>query len=495
MLKKTAVFLVVIAVVFLSQITVFAADTTAKTESTTNDINSIYDTSALYDSLSDDVKQSLENIGINGIDSNELSQISFGEVVNEIVKLAGENSAGPLKAVISLTALLLICSLLSSYKNSLSSELSSSLGIAAVLCATCTAALPVIEVISDMSTVVKTASSFMLAFVPVMVMIISSTGHAVSGASYYAMMIGAGEGVGQLSSKVIVPFLNMFLGVSVTASVCSESKLTGITSIISKAVKWVLGFVMTVFTAVLSFKQMITTSVDDVSTRAVRFTLNSFIPIVGSALSDAYKTVQGSVNLLKSGLGIFVIVSIAFVFLPIILNSLLWIFTLSAGKLLAEILGINQVKDLLEGVGTVLSTLLAIVLCIMSVYIISTALVIGAFMVCCLISPITSAISSIDFDAEPVDYSEDQVSTSDEAYANVVIKQAQQNLEQSLTDLLAQNNIKISECKIVLAKSQSNSIIIGDISIYMSNEYKSRKDKIGSIVFESFGAYPRITFI
>ena len=270
---------------------------------------------------------------------------------------------------------MLICSLLSSYKNSLSSELSSSLGIAAVLCATCTAALPVIEVISDMSTVVKTASSFMLAFVPVMVMIISSTGHAVSGASYYAMMIGAGEGVGQLSSKVIVPFLNMFLGVSVTASVCSESKLTGITSIISKAVKWVLGFVMTVFTAVLSFKQMITTSVDDVSTRAVRFTLNSFIPIVGSALSDAYKTVQGSVNLLKSGLGIFVIVSIAFVFLPIILNSLLWIFTLSSGKLLAEILGINQVKDLLEGVGTVLSTLLAIVLCIMSVYIISTALV------------------------------------------------------------------------------------------------------------------------
>ena len=120
----------------------------------------------------------------------------------------------------------------------------------------------------------------------------------------------------------------------------------------------------------------------------------------------------------------------------------------------------------------------------------TVALVIGAF-----ISPITSAISSIDFDAEPVDYSEDQVSTSDEAYANVVIKQAQQNLEQSLTDLLAQNNIKISKCKIVLAKSQSNSIIIGDISIYMSNEYKSRKDKIGSIVFESFGAYPRITFI
>ena len=376
MLKKAAVIFLVLAVVLcLSQVTAFAADSQSATQSTANDINSIYDTSDLYNSLSDDVKQSLENIGINGIDGQQISQISFTEVVNEIVKLAGENSAGPLKAVISLTALILICSLLSSYKNSLSSELSSSLGIAAVLCATCTAALPAIRVIADMSAVVKTASAFMLAFVPVMVMIMSSTGHAVSGASYYAMMIGAGEGVGQLSSKVIVPFLNMFLGVSVTASVCPETRLSGISSVISKAVKWILGFVMTVFTAVLSFKQLITASVDDVSTRAVRFTLNSFIPIVGSALSDAYKTVQGSVNLLKSGLGIFVIISIAFVFLPIILNSLLWIFTLSAGKLFADTLGINQVKNLLEGVSTVLSTLLAIVLCIMSVYIISTALV------------------------------------------------------------------------------------------------------------------------
>lgn len=375
MLKKITAILAVLMVIFLSPISVYAVEDDTKNADTTNDINNIYDTSALYNSLSDEVKQSLKNIGISGIDGEEISEISFNQIIDEILKLTGENSSAPLKALISLTALLLICSLLSTYKNTLSSEISSSLGIAAVLCATCTAALPVIEVISDMSGVVKTASNFMLAFVPVMVMIMSSTGHTVSGASYYAMMIGAGEGVGQLSSKVIVPFLNMFLGVSVTASVCPDSKLSGISSLISKAVKWLLGFVMTVFTAVLSFKQLITTSVDDVSTRAVRFTLNSFIPIVGSALSDAYKTVQGSVNLLKSGLGIFVIISIAFVFLPIILKSLLWIFTLSASKVIAEVLGINQVKDLLESVGTVLSTLLAIVLCIMSVYIISTALV------------------------------------------------------------------------------------------------------------------------
>jgi stage III sporulation protein AE len=135
---------------------------------------------------------------------------------------------------------------------------------------------------------------------------------------------------------------------------------------------------MTIFTAVLTIKQLITTSLDDVSTRAVRFTLNSFIPIVGSALSDAYKTVQGSIGLLKSGVGVFVILSVAVVFLPVILQSLMWIITLWLGKSVAEVLSLSQPAKLIEAVATVFSTLLAILLCIMSIYIISTAIVLIA---------------------------------------------------------------------------------------------------------------------
>ena len=167
----------------------------------------------------------------------------------------------------------------------------------------------------------------------------------------------------------------MFLGLSITGCVSPDVNLGGFTNLISRIIKWLLSFAMTIFTAVLTIREIITTSLDNVSTRAVRFTLNSFIPIVGSALSDAYKTVQGSVGLLKSGVGVFVIISIAIVFLPIILQSLMWIITLSIGKSAAEVLNLQQVQKLLESISAVFSTLLAIVLCIMSVYIISTAII------------------------------------------------------------------------------------------------------------------------
>lgn len=371
MKKIITIFIISISLVIISTVAVNA-------EENADESSFLYDLSGIYNSLSDEAKQSLEDIGAASADPNALSEISFNSIVAEILDLAGENVSSPLKGLISITALLLLSSILSAYKSTLNSDISTALNITTTLCITCAVAVPAISVINNTASVISTASNLMIAYIPIMVVIMATSGHAVSGASYYSMMLTAGEGVGQLSSKVIVPLLNMFLGLSITSSVSPDINLSGFINMFSKAIKWILGFGMTIFTAVLALKQLITSSLDDVSTRAVRFTLNSFIPIVGSALSDAYKTVLGSVGLLKSGVGVFVILSVAVVFLPVILQSIMWIFTLWIGKSTAEVLGLSQPAKLLEAINVVFSTMLAILLCIMSIYIISTAIVLIA---------------------------------------------------------------------------------------------------------------------
>ncbi len=371
MKKIITIFIISISLVIISTVAVNA-------EENADESSFLYDLSGIYNSLSDEAKQSLKDIGAASADPNALSEISFNSIVAEILDLAGENVSSPLKGLISITALLLLSSILSAYKSTLNSDISTALNITTTLCITCAVAVPAISVINNTASVISTASNLMIAYIPIMVVIMATSGHAVSGASYYSMMLAAGEGVGQLSSKVIVPLLNMFLGLSITSSVSPDINLSGFINMFSKAIKWILGFGMTIFTAVLALKQLITSSLDDVSTRAVRFTLNSFIPIVGSALSDAYKTVLGSVGLLKSGVGVFVILSVAVVFLPVILQSIMWIFTLWIGKSTAEVLGLSQPAKLLEAINVVFSTMLAILLCIMSIYIISTAIVLIA---------------------------------------------------------------------------------------------------------------------
>ena len=320
----------------------------------------IYDMSNVFDSLSDDIKQSLQNMGVDLGDFSKLANLSFENVMGEILSLALGNISSPLKGLVNITALLLLCSVISAYNGSLSCDISNSLNITATLCITCAAVVPAVGVIASTGSVICTASNIMLAYVPVMVVIMASSGSVAGSASY-------GEGVSQLSSKIIVPLLNMFLGLSITSSVSPSVNLSGFMSMISKSVKWLLGFAMTIFTAVLTFRQLISVSVDNVSTRAVRFTLNSFIPIVGSALSDAYKVVQGSIGLLKSGIGIIVILSVTIVFMPVILQGVMWMFTLWIGKSTAEVLNLNGPAKLLENISSVFSTLIAVLLCIMSI--------------------------------------------------------------------------------------------------------------------------------
>ncbi|MGN1051461.1 MAG: hypothetical protein ACI4QE_04095 [Acutalibacteraceae bacterium] len=330
----------------------------------------------LYSSLSDSVKESLSNLGIDSINPNNLKDVSFKSVLTEIFTIASKEAKNPLKSLAVTISIMLIYILFDSFKDNVKSPgMSFVLSVVTALSITTALVIPITFVIESASEAISNASNFMLLYIPVMSVILVTSGKAVSGGSYYGFVVLAGEGVNLLSTKVIVPLLNVFLGIGVSSAIAPDINLKGLTNLISKIIKWMLAFAMTLFSGLLTFKTIITTAIDSVSTRAVRFTLSSFIPIVGSALSEAYKTVQSSMSLLKSGLGVFVIISVAVVFLPSVMQCLIWVITINFSKVIGEIFGINFVCDLLSNVSSVISTLLAIILCIMAIYIISTAVI------------------------------------------------------------------------------------------------------------------------
>lgn len=334
-----------------------------------------YDFSSVFESLSDEAREHLLGIGADGADANTLSNISFDSVMGELGSIASENARAPLSALISVVSLLLICSMLSVYRSSLSPEIGATLNTASALCVCCAVLAPAISVIGSACEIIGNATDLMLAFVPVAGTLMVASGQPFGSAAYCASVIAAGQGVAQISDKVVLPFMNMFLGICVSGGISPDINLRGFTSLISRTFKWILAFVMTVFTSVLGIKQALTGSLDNASTRTVRFALSSFVPVVGSALSEAYRTVSGSVSLLKTGLGVFVILAVALTFMPIIIKCLLWSLTLWVGRATAEVMGLSQSAALLEGIGSVFSVLIAILLCVMTVYIISAAMV------------------------------------------------------------------------------------------------------------------------
>lgn len=119
-------------------------------------------------------------------------------------------------------------------------------------------------------------------------------------------------------------------------------------------------------------------------------------------------------------------------------------------------------------------------------------LVLGAFIICSLIVPVKNAVDGFDVSISQYESAEDLISTSDEAYSNKIVNLTKENLEQTLTDILAQNNITINNAEIILSITDENSIIISSASIYINKEYTQYADLISDITLQNFGVVPSI---
>ncbi len=379
-MKRTVVLIAAILLVFVSAYDVGAVvnEEASGVYGYSDEMADALGIDELYGKLSPQVRDSLRRMGLSdGIDL--LSDVTFSSVINELLSVSVSQGAGLLKSLSLIISVLLLYSITESFSQSITAgAMKDVLSVVSALCIAGALVVPVTDVIDAASSAIITASDFMLMFVPIMLAVLVSCGRSLSGAGYYSLMVFAAEGISQLSAKFITPMLNVFLGVSICSTIVPQVKLESITDLFAKTIKWLLSFSFTIFSALLTFKTLISTSIDSVSTRAVRFTMSSFIPVVGAALSEAYKTVQGSVNILKNGIGVFVIFAVAVVFLPVILRLLLWNFSLSICKTVSQILSLGVPLRMLSGVSTVLSVLLATLLCIMALFIISTALIITA---------------------------------------------------------------------------------------------------------------------
>ena len=334
-----------------------------------------YDLTGVYDSLSEDAKRHMLSLGADSAQPDALSSLSFDGVLNEIASMAQDSADSPLRGLISVTAMLLLCSMLTAYRGALNADTGGALELVLSLCLSAAVALPASAVISSIGEVIANSSRLMLAYVPVMALLLTASGSLSGSAAYYAAVLGAGEGVAQLSSGVILPLLRMLLGMSIAAGASNGANLGGFIASVSKAARWITAFMMAIFTAVLGLKQVVAGSLDSVTGKAARFALSSFVPVVGSALSEALRTMQSSLGVLKSGIGVFVILALAVTFLPLVLQVLLWQLTLWLGRAMAQSLNLSRGAGLLNGLAEVFSVMLAVLLSISAVFIIATAAV------------------------------------------------------------------------------------------------------------------------
>jgi stage III sporulation protein AE len=329
----------------------------------------------LEDKLPEDTRKALEGLGVEGSDWNAVTSITPQNYFQKILSIFTGKFQNPLRAAVCVIAVILLCSLLNGMKLSFGEQpLGGVIGMVATLCICTIVVTPIVSCIQDAADMLKASSGFLLACIPVLTGILIAAGQPVTAGSYNLLMLAAGNAVSIFSANFLVPMMNIFLALSVVSAVSPNISLSGLCSVLNKAVKWIMGLCMTLFTGLITVHSLVASSADSTGGKAAKFVVSSFVPVVGNALGEALNTVNGCIKLLKSGVGAFGLLAGLFLFLPVIAECVLWVLTLSVCSGIGQIFDLKEVTSLLKASSDVVSTMLAILLCCMMVLVISTVI-------------------------------------------------------------------------------------------------------------------------
>lgn len=331
----------------------------------------------VVENVPNDTKTLLEELGIDDASPESLLSLSFSDFLKFLWQQFKDKSTSPIKHAFLIMAICIMCALLENFKTSVESE---SLNRVFSTCAT----LGVVGIISDgtIDCIIKTCESvntyntFMLSYIPIYGATIATTGSVYVSGAFTGWMLMICEIISVLIVNTILPLMNVYFALSVVAGINPALNLSTFVSGLKKTAVWILTLMMTVFVGVMSIQTVIASGKDNLTIKTGRYLLGSFVPIVGSALSEVYLSVQGCLKLLKNSVGGYAVIATIVTFLPVLINLVVWKMAVFVSQIFSEILNVKSVTTLTKSVGNVFSVLIAVVLVFAVIIIFSTSIII-----------------------------------------------------------------------------------------------------------------------
>ena len=298
---------------------------------------------------------------------------SFGFIFNVIMRILGSLISMVVKNFLPIIAFIILGAVIGALKNLNSgSNFSDILDFILIICLAGAVFYNVRECFYTAQKFLEEIRVYMLTMIPVMASLSTISGNAASAATNSAGLYAVLNVVEAVGSGVILPVLQICFALSLARQLTASLdtiNLSGVSSYIRSVLNWIFIFVMTVLTAVLLFQNILASSADTVAARTVKFTVTSFIPVVGGMIGDVSRTIIGSIQAVKSITGIFGVLVILITLLPPLITVILNKFMLKISGAFALILGQEKQAEFMKEMNSLLDITVAIMISVAVVFI------------------------------------------------------------------------------------------------------------------------------
>lgn len=140
---------------------------------------------------------------------------------------------------------------------------------------------------------------------PIMIGILLATGSVSSGTILSPVILGAVTGFSVLIQTLILPAFYLSAALALINSLTEKNYVNKLSKLIRSAATFLTGLLLTILSGIISLQGLLTETSDGLLISAAKFSMNSFIPIVGGFTSDTAELFLRCMGSIKSIVGVF----------------------------------------------------------------------------------------------------------------------------------------------------------------------------------------------
>lgn len=328
----------------------------------------------LFSSIDDETAEILDNIGIRSLDFKDIQEISFDNFVryfSDDLKTKAGNGMRLVVNILTVICVMSIAMICTDNKNKDIIEYSS------VLIIIVFTTVSLINTVNILLSAIKISSRFLLGYIPVFAGLIAVSGNAATALTYNTFLLTVSEFTSSFIYKFAEKICKAYFSLAIGFCMNRNINTSRFVSAYSKCTSLVIGFTSSVFAALLTVKSVFSANIDTVSAKGIRFIISSFIPVVGSSISEAYSTLIGSIGIIKSSVAIVAIAVSLIINLPAAFEGLFMCLSFNVLSFIAETFDCIKVSVLLKAFSTGVRFLILIEVFVLFILIISTAVMVN----------------------------------------------------------------------------------------------------------------------
>ena len=303
------------------------------------------------------------------------SSFNFGDIFKLLFSLIVDNSATIIPSLALICVVAIMSSLLLQFRGK---ALNKPLGD--IIHFACFAIIAVI-ILTEVFLLVKLTSTTLLYLkkqmeisFPILLTLMVSLGAGSSVSIYQPIIAVLCGGIMHLFTVIILPIFSLCIIFGVVGNLTPSVKLSKITNFLESAFKYIIGFVFTIFAGFMAVSGIVAGSYDGVSIRATKYAIKSYIPIMGSYLSDGFSLIMASSVLIKNAIGYSGLIIMFLTIISPIIKMVLFKLGLSLVAGIIESVADKRVTDFVSSISKSLSMLSSIILAFSFAYFICVGL-------------------------------------------------------------------------------------------------------------------------